>query len=268
MKIVPDSRIPRRLPSVSSPIMVTPITTLRLSYNKLFVQPPLAQGSVVGAPILPETYDDYNASVERQFGSNQTVKIAYYYKNMTNQIDTNLLIPGTQIGVFTSVNFQHGSAHGVDLSYTLNPRNGVGPGAYLAYANSIDKPSGLQNTGAPVPPYNDHDVQNTLSTGVDYSFRSGASAGINIYHSSGTQSSIIGNYYPINNATALNNSHRSAHTEVNLQFSSPRIGRVGSLGLSIDNIFNSRRPFNFNSGFSGTRFQQGRRIVLSLNGNF
>ncbi len=255
-------------PRLNLAYLVTPITTLRLSYNKLFIQPPLAQGSVVGAPILPETYDDYNASVERQLAPNQTAKVAYYYKNETNQIDTNLLIPGTQIGVFTSVNFQHGSAHGVELSYTLNPRNGVGTGAYLAFANSIDKPSGLQNTGAPVPPYNDHDTQNTLSTGVDYSFRSGASAGINVYHSSGTQSSIIGNYYPINNAITLNNNHRSAHTEVNLQLASPKLAGFGALELDIDNIFNSLRPFNFNSGFSGTRFQQGRRVLLSLNGSF
>ena len=255
-------------PRLNLAYLVTSITTLRLSYNKLFVQPPLAQGSVVGAPILPETYDDYNASVEHQVAPNQTAKLAYYYKNITNQIDTNLLIPGTQIGVYTSVNFEHGTAHGVELSYTLSPRGGVGTGAYLAYANSIDKPSGLQNTGAPVPPYNDHDVQNTLSTGVDYTLASGAFVGINVYHSSGTQSSIIGNYYPINNAITLNNSHRSAHTEVNLQLASPKLAGLGALELDVDNIFNSRRPFNFNSGFSGTRFQQGRRIVLSLNGSF
>ena len=255
-------------PRLNLAYLVTPITTLRLSYNKLFIQPPLAQGSVVGAPILPETYDDYNASVERQLAPNQTVKVAYYYKNERNQIDTNLLIPGTQIGVYTSVNFEKGSAHGTELSYNLSPRGGGGIGAYLAYANSIDKPEGLQNTGAPVPPYNDHDVENTLSTGLDYSFRSGASAGLNVYHSSGTQSSIIGNYYPVNNAITLNNSHRSAHTEVNLQLFSPRLAGFGSVGLAVDNIFNSLWPFNFNSGFSGTRFQQGRRIVLSLNGSF
>ena len=174
-------------PRLNASFAVTPATIFRASYNKLFLQPPLAQGSVVGAPILPETYDDYNTSIERQVAPGQVVKLAYYYKNMTNQIDTNLLIPGTQIGVFTSVNFEKDSAHGTELSYNLSPRGGIGLGGYLAYANSVDKPEGLQNTGAPVPLYNDHDTLNSLSVGLDYTLKGGAFAGLSIYHSSGTR---------------------------------------------------------------------------------
>jgi len=255
-------------PRLNASFAVTPITIFRASYNKLFLQPPLAQGSVVGAPILPETYDDYNTSIERQVAPGQIVKLAYYYKNMTNQIDTNLLIPGTQIGVFTSVNFEKGSAHGTELSYNLSPRGGVGLGGYLAYANSVDKPEGLQNTGAPVPPYNDHDTLNSLSVGLDYTLRGGAFAGLNVYHSSGTQSSIIGNFYPLTSAAVLDGGHRQAHTEVNLRLGGPRLAGAGGLELDVQNLFNSRSPFNFNSGFSGTRFQQGRRVLLTLTGGF
>jgi len=255
-------------PRLNLSYAVTPITIFRASYNKLFLQPPLAQGSVVGAPILPETYDDYNTSIERQVAPGQVAKLAYYYKNMRNQIDTNLLIPGTQIGVFTSVNFARGSAHGAELSYTLTPRGGVGLGAYLAYANSVDKPEGLQNTGAPVPPYNDHDTLNSLSVGLDYALKGGAFAGLNVYHSSGTQSSILGNYYPLSSSNQLDGGHRQAHTEVNLRLGGPRLAGAGGLELDVQNLFNSHSPFNFNSGFSGTRFQQGRRVLLTLTGGF
>jgi len=44
------------------------------------------------------------------------VKLAYYAKNIKNQIDTGLLIPSTQIGVFTSVNLQRGHVIGTELS--------------------------------------------------------------------------------------------------------------------------------------------------------
>ena len=255
-------------PRFNASYALAPTTVFRASYNKLFIQPPLAQGSVVGAPILPETYDDYNTSIERQIAPGQTIKLAYYYKNMRNQIDTNLLIPGTQIGVFTSVNFERGSAHGTELSYALTPRGGIGLGAFLAYANSIDKPEGLQNTGTPVPAYNDHDTLNSLSVGLDYTLRGGAFAGLSLYHSSGTQSSILGNYYPLTASNTLDGGHRQAHTEVNLRLGSPRLAKSGGLELDVQNLFNSLRPFNFNSGFSGTRFQQGRRVLLTLTGSF
>jgi hypothetical protein len=38
--------------------------------------------------------------------------------------------------------------------------------------------------------------------------------------------------------------------------------------LAVQNIFDSRPVINFNSGFSGTRFQQGRCIVLSAHAPF
>ena len=150
----------------------------------------------------------------------------------------------------------------------LTPRGGVGLGGYLAYANSVDKPEGLQNTGAPVPPYNDHDTLNSLSVGLDYTLKGGAFAGLNVYHSSGTQSSILGSYYPLTSSATLDGGHRQAHTEVNLRLGGPRLAGAGGLELDVQNLFNSHSPFNFNSGFSGTRFQQGRRVLLTLTRGF
>ena len=257
----------------------TPATVARVSYNKLFAQPPLAQGGLVGQTVLPETYNDYNASIEHQIGSDQTVKLAYYYKDITNQIDTNILVPATQFGVYTSINFPKDGAHGIELSYDLTPHNGVGLGGYVAYSNSISKPEGLiVGSTVPAPPYNDHDITNTLATGLDYTFQSGALVGGSVYHSSGPQSSILGQYYPLNPVSGtpnvLDGGVRQPHTEVNLRLAtSPRLigaGKTGGVGfgLDVENIFDSRQPENFNSGFSGTRFQLGRRVLLSVNGSF
>jgi len=254
-------------PRLNLAYTVTPQTTFRAAYNRLFIAPPLAQGAIVGAPIIPETLNQYDASVERRLAPNQTVKLAYYYKDMRNQIDTNILIAGTQIGAYSSVNFGIGSAHGTELSYELTPHGAVGLGAYLAYANSVDKPEGYINgdPNAPVPAYNDHDTLNSLSTGLNYTFRGGAFAGLNIYHSSGTQSSKLQSLFF---SGTLDNAHRQPHTGVNLSFGTPKVAGYGGLQLDIENVFNSLQPFNFNSGFTGTRFQQGRRVLLRATASF
>ena len=58
--------------------------------------------------------------------------------------------------------------------------------------------------------------------------------------------------------------------QVDLRFSSgPAFwhGR-GSLNLDFDNVFDSRQVINFESGFSGTRFQMGRRVLFTLEYSF
>ncbi len=246
-------------PRVNFAYAITPRTIARLAYNRLFIQPPLAQGSVVGEPITPETLDQYDASMERQVGAGQTLKVAYFYKEMQNQIDTGLLVPFTQIGVFSSVNFDRGHARGLEISYDLSPRGAVGLSAYVAYSHSLNKPTGLQNTGAPVPVYNDHDQLNTLSAGLAYTLKSGANFGLNLYHGSGLASSVV-------NADANGDGPRTVRTQVDLSLSTGQRlfpGGRGGLTLSVSNLFDDQSVINFNSGFSGTRFVQGRRVQLS-----
>ena len=55
---------------------------------------------------------------------------------------------------------------------------------------------------------------------------------------------------------------------MNLRLGQPHL--FGPLGLQLDveNLTNDVSVLNFNSGYSGTRFQQGRRALLSLTGSF
>ncbi|MCW3100569.1 MAG: hypothetical protein JWL77_6187 [Chthonomonadaceae bacterium] len=255
-------------PRVNLSYLVAKRTVGRISYNRLFIQPPLAQGAVLGASIVPETLSQYDASIERQVGPGQTFKIAYYVKDIRNQIDTGLLIPFTQIGVFSTLNFTDGNVHGLELSYDLTPRNNVGLSAYANYTNSLAKPNGVDNVGGDAPDYNDHDQLNTINVGAAYTWRSGASAGLNLYYGSGLASSSL---VSLVSSNAVDNGSRQSTTQVNLSLSSgPRLfpGGHGGVTLTIANLFDDRSVLNFNSGFSGTRFVQGRTILFGINGKF
>ena len=254
-------------PRVNLAYGFTPQTTGRLIYDKLFSQPPLAQGAILGTNLVPQTTDLYEADLQHQITPLQSVKVSYYYKNARNEFDTGLLIPYTQFGAYTTLQYTTQGVHGFELSYQIAPRNNVGVGGYLAYTNSLAKPNGLDQTGASAPIVNDHDQLNTVSFGLDYTLPSQAFAGLDVYYGSGEASSVLA---PISasNGNLLNGGARNAHYKVNLRLGQPHL--FGPLGLQLDveNLTNDVSVLNFNSGYSGTRFQQGRRALLSLTGSF
>ena len=247
-------------PRVNLSYALDGLTSLRASYNRLFNTPPLAQGAIIGQAIQPETLDQYDLSIQRQIGPTQTLSLAYYIKDIRNQVDTGLLIPGSQIGIYSAINLQVGSVHGLEFAYDIAPKKGrSGLDAYVNYTYSIAKPGGVDNTGAPVPDFNDHDQRNTLGVGLAYDWKDGATLGLTLEHGSGLASSIL-----------PPSTLRTPRTQLNLHGNmAPRaFGGRGGLSLDILNVFDDRTVINFQSAFSGTRFQQGRRILLSLSGSF
>ncbi len=242
-----------------------PKTALRWSYNKLFNTPPLAQGAVVGQPIEPEILDQYDISAEREIGGNrgsqQSLHLAYYIKDIRNQVDTGLLIPGSQIGIYSAVNFQVGGVHGIEFSYDIKPPRGrtYGFDASFSYSYSIARPNGKDNTGTDVPDFNDHDQRNTLGLDAGYTWKSGMVASLSINYGSGLASS------PIPPSTL-----RSPRTQIDMRWGTgPRLFKGhGGVGLSIENLLDDRTVINFQSAFSGTRFMQARRVLLNANLTF
>jgi outer membrane receptor protein involved in Fe transport len=236
-----------------------PTWVARASYNRVFIEPPLSQGSIIGSSIRPERLNQYETSIEKEITQRQTAKVAYYYKDIQNQVDTGLLIPSTQLGLYTSVNLDRDAVHGLEFSYDLLPDHGYGTSAYVAYAYSIAKPSGFDNTGAPVEKYNDHDQRHTLSTGLAYTLDSKYSAGLNYYYGSGLASSILSE-----------DGSRNSHDRIDFSLNSPPdlLFHTAGLRFTVANVLDSRDIINFNSAFSGTRFEQGRSFVLSTVFNF
>ncbi len=253
-------------PRLNLTYTLNPLTVFRLSYNRLFNTPPIAQGASIGSSIQPETLDQYDLSADRDISKGQHIKLAYYIKQMRNQVDTGLLIPGSMIGLYSAVNFQVGAVHGLEFAYTLSPliidpktKKKYGWESYLNYSYSIAAPNGLDNSGAPVPNFNDHDQRNTLSLGATYNWLSGYTAGVMINHASGLASSPV--------PPSVN---RIPHTVVDLQASTGNrlFHGKGGVGFEINNLFDVRDVINFQSGFSGTRFMEGRRFMLNVFGQF
>ena len=141
----------------------------------------------------------------------------------------------------------------------------------MAYTYSVAKPGGLNEVGTPAPTINDHNQYDTLTTGVNYTWRSQAYVSTTLYFGSGEASSSLGPVGPIgpDGAPTLNNGATTPRTQVDLRLaSSPKMLGIAGLQLDVINVFNSLAVDNFNSGFSGTRFQQARTFLLSMNAKF
>ena len=254
-------------PRVNFAYAFTPKTTLRLSYDKLFSQPPLAQGAILGTNLVPQTTDLYEADAQHNFTPQQSFKLSYYYKNTRNEFDTGILIPYTQIGAYTTLQYSSQGTHGIELSYNFVPRGAVGFDGYFNYTYSIAKPNGVDQTGAPAPILNDHDQLNTLGAGLSYTFKSSAFAGLDAYYGSGEASSPLVPIGP-SNANTLGGGKRNSHYFLNLRLGQPHLFGPAGLELDVENLTNDVSVLNFNSGYSGTRFQQGRQAIIRVTGSF
>jgi outer membrane receptor protein involved in Fe transport len=229
------------------------------AYNRLFNTPPLAQGGIIGDPIVPETLSQYDIGMTRQVAKNQTATLAYYYKDIRNQVDVGLLVPGSEIGLYSAVNFQRGAVHGVEFSYDINAPHGVGWDEFFNYTLSSARPNGFDNTGVPAPEFNDHDQRNTVGLGLAYTWKAGESIAGVFQDNSGLASSVV-----------PPSTERTPRSQLDLHATTGEKifkGR-GGLELDISNLFDSREVINFQSGFSGTRFQQGRSITFGANYHF
>jgi outer membrane receptor protein involved in Fe transport len=246
-------------PRLNFSYKVDTLTDLRWSYDHLFNTPPIAQGALVGESIQPEIIDQYDIGITHKIRPNQTISLAYYVKSIKDQVDVGLLVPGSQIGLYSAVNFDRGEVHGTEFSYEITPPKGVGWDGFLNFTYSAAKPNGYDNTGQLAPDYNDHDQRETLGSGIAYLFKSGSSAALTYDAGSGLASSTI----PPSNV-------RHPNQEFGLHFSTgDRLyGGRGGISLDIANVFDNTQIINFQSAFSGTRFQEGRRVLLSSNYKF
>ncbi len=125
--------------------------TALASYDKLFTQPPLAQGAIVGTSLKPQITNAYEVDLQKQFGRYQTAKIAEYQKNDHNQNDTGILIPYTQIGAYTTLQYTDATIRGTEFSYELTPQGGVGMGGYVPTPTASRAPAASTRPAPPRP---------------------------------------------------------------------------------------------------------------------
>jgi hypothetical protein len=265
-KVLPRVNLSYELPKGRGFLGNDPMV-LRVGYNQLMNVPGAMQGSFTFVPLAPQLTDQVDFSVERQM-HRQVVRFNYYDKQTTNQIGFRQMVPGVQESGFMTVNLGNGSITGSEFSYELNPRNldpipgnledYRGIAGFLTLANSNAKVGGV----TPL-----HQQDQTLSAGLGYRFTNASQLGVSLYHGSGLQSSQV-------------QGKRQSLTQVNLRYSSwkkrPTGGNIG-FEIGVENLLDGRNRINFidtavatspNSNFAGTRFQQGRRITVSLLGRY
>lgn len=263
-------------------------TVLRVSYNRLFAQPNLGQGTFIGNQpaegaggsntgfaVDPQLTDMYSVSLERQIGTNKVAKLSAYTKDIKNTLTTGQLISGLQDGTLAVYNQSTGTVDGAEVSFQLlPPSNGVGFEGLLSYANTSATPRNsnqFNNLGRQIAiPFYEYDQQDTLTAAVAYKLYSGASVGLSLYYGSGLYSSINpGSTLAIGGPIPARQGGRDNYTEVNLRIGSgPRLfNRRAGIDVEVANLFDGKSRINQRGAF-GTRYQQGRRFLVSLNGQF
>jgi outer membrane receptor protein involved in Fe transport/F0F1-type ATP synthase membrane subunit c/vacuolar-type H+-ATPase subunit K len=266
-------------------------TVLRAAYNRTFQRPTTAQGSFYGGLARPEVADVYDISLERQIDLRQTVRLGVYTKDIDNYLDTTgvlfapfagpALQPGFQFstGAARWFNYPKANAYGYEVSYQYIPGDRLKKdgtvrvlpngrvdrdpiAAYLVLSGNTVKPrftGPFDSLGRFQPVNVDHDQQTTVDTGFSYTLADGTSAGLSLYYGSGLFSSII-----------PGRAGRDSVLEVNLRASTRPTFFRNAFGLefAVENVLNGKGRYAFGDPYSGTRFQQGRRVMVSVFGRY
>lgn len=235
------------------------------SFNRLMIIPPTPQGLSVNlnsslSPLAPpETVSQFGLGSFVNLGRHQTLSVNGIYKELTNQLDTGLLVPGAQIGSYASASIPGDTVRALEVGYEVSSGKPTGMDAYVSYQNALAKIKQIPGSTYFGIPYNDHDQLHTLTIGCNNTFKGGASVGLTYSYGSGFFSS-----------TLPGESDRHPHDQWDFTANAPfKVhGEKWSLSVGILNLFNKTNELNFLSGFDGTRFQQGRRLTLSLSGKF
>ncbi len=255
-------------------------SVLRVGYNKIFTPPGIGQGAIgfgqtgpAPLPVAPQTNDQFDVSLEQQL-TGKTLRISSYNKSLKNTLGWQQMIEGSQAGAFSMVNQGDAKVNGFEVLLEFQPRRmnaklgnlaepELGFSGYIALTNSNAKRSAPLGGGM-VP--QEFDQQQTLNIGAGLHLKNRAQIALTLYHGSGLSSSVTsagGSRAPIN--------------QIDLRMlSRPRLlGKTNAFEFGIENLTDSRNALNYSQGatagatsFGGTRFQQGRRLVVSLTGKF
>lgn len=239
---------------------------LRLSYNRLFQAPPLEVDATGANFALPQRTDLYEISYEAELAPALVGRLAYVHKYFRDQIDVALLIHNAAIPIYAPTNFADARYDGFELS--LSSHNKTGWNGFLSTTLSTAKPLTPGVDTVEFPSYNDHDQRVQVTGGLSHTWANGFTAATDFYYGSGYPQEVL----PLYNALGMTPFGLSGDRiprylqNLNLRYfpAGPEgEGKAGmGVGLEVQNLFDQRDALNFLSHFSGTRFVQGRRVLL------
>lgn len=257
-------------PRVNVVIPASDTAALRFSYSNLFQAPPLEIDPTGSTTVFPQRSNVYEASYEFQPAKLMSGRVALVYKDFHNQVDVGLLIPNATIPIFAPVNFERAFYKGVEVS--LSTQNPLGWNGFLSSTVGLSRPTAPGPFSDELPHYNDHDQRVQVTGGASYAWKNGWSASVDALYASGYPLEFV----PLYNAVGIDPfglvGSRHSRFITNLRIGFVPRGADGkpihglSYGISVQNLFDNRSVLNFLSEFSGTRWVQGRRILL--NGTF
>ena len=153
-------------PRVNLAYAFTRATTLRLNYDKLFSQPPLAQGAILGTNLVPQTTDMYEIGLDHRLTPLQNIKVSLLLQERSQRVRHGAADPVHAVRRVhdPAIHIAGGSTASSCLTISRHA-------ATSAWADFSPTPTpspsraALDQTGAPAPIVNDHDQLNTLSAG-------------------------------------------------------------------------------------------------------
>lgn len=254
-------------PRVNVTIPTSDTAALRFSYNSLFQAPPLEIDPTGNTIVYPQRTHMYETSYEFQPAQNVVGRAALVYKDFRDQIDVGLLVPNSNVPVFAPLNFARAFYKGAELSLTT--QYPFGWNGFLSSTVSVSKPTEPGPFSTELPAYNDHDQRVQVTAGASYTWKNGWSASLDALYGSGFPQEFVPLYNAVGIAPYGLSGSRFSRFITNLHFGwmprdadgKPRSG-VG-FGVTVQNLFNNRSVLNFLSEFSGTRWVQGRRVLIN-----
>lgn len=254
-------------PRVNVTIPTSDTAALRFSYNSLFQPPPLEIDPSGNTTVFPQRTQAYEASYEFQAAPSVVGRAALVYKSFRDQIDVGLLIPNSNVPIFSPLNFSTAFYKGAELSITSQYPTGWN--GYLTTTVGVSRPTEPGPFSTEMPYYNDHDQRVQVTGGASYTWKSGWYAAFDGLYGSGFPQEFIPLYNQAGIAPYGLSGDRFSRFIGNLRFGwQPRDANgkpINGLGfaVTIQNLFDQRAVLNFLSEFSGTRFVQGRRVLLN-----
>ncbi|MGC4046602.1 MAG: TonB-dependent receptor [Armatimonas sp.] len=234
---------------------------VRASFGQIVGLPGTGQGAIALTPVKPQTTDQMDFSVEKQLNIN-LFKASIYDKKISDTIAYGQFVTGPQQTAFSTMNAGRSTSRGWELSWEYNPhefnptpgqlRDPQGLNAFVLVAGNKSRFEN-GNTSLVTP----QDQGTTITAGVGYHFVNDFVGSLSLYRGSGLASSAL-------------QGQRDSITEVNFRLSSPPayFAHKYGLELTVENLFDGKGRYNFNSAFAGTRFQQGRRFAVGIFGQF
>jgi outer membrane receptor protein involved in Fe transport len=254
-----DSRKNMVSPRVNMAYQYDHRTVIRGSYNRLFLAPPNVQGEMIGATPKVGTADQFDFSFERSIGPTASMKISAFHKEMRDQLYVRQMIRFLQDGPLVGVNLDESQSKGIEVSAQMTPIEGKGFSGFLTWTNSVANGNGMTSDGAAVPETLPADQRNTITAGFNYMWANGANWALSWEYGSGL---------PTADMFGLSDRRQQGRANFRFQSGQTTFGPFGGFTVDIENLFDSKTVIGFNSPVNGTRFQQGRRIVISAFSEF